>query len=119
MKNLMIKLVPYEKLRANGVKELLTDLKKNAIVVVDAKLSPEEEANLIEETMSSISDKFSGVEIGSFDVSKEEESDFLKRLKGRLAEFLLGRKQGLTVIGPADVVKKMKKDPSDLMFYLS
>ena len=119
MKNLAIKLVPYETIKSSGVKDLLVDLKKNTIIVVDAKLTPKEEAELIQETMSIITDKFLGIEIGSFDVSVNEESDFLSKLRGRLADFLLGKKRGLTVIGPADVVKKIKKDPKELMVHLS
>ena len=119
MKDLMIKLIPYETIKTGSVKDILSDLKKNTIIVIDAKITPKEEAELIQETMAAIDGKFLGVEISSFDVSKDEEIDFLSKIKGRLAEILLGKKRGLTVIGPADIVKKIKKDPKELMVHLS
>ncbi|MCK5474456.1 MAG: DUF2073 domain-containing protein [Candidatus Aenigmarchaeota archaeon] len=118
MKDISIKLMPYERIKSIGIKNILSDLKKNTIVVVDAKLSPKEEADLIQETMEEVSDSFSGIEIGSFDVSDEEDAGFFSQMRGRLAEFLLGKKRGLTVIGPAEMIKKIKKDPQELMFYL-
>ncbi|NOR85407.1 DUF2073 domain-containing protein [archaeon] len=119
MKNISIKLVPYEALESGSVKDILADLQKNTIVVIDAKISPQKEAEIIQETMAEINEKFSGIEISSFDISKDEETDFLSKLRGRLAEILLGKKRGLTVIGPADIIKKIKKDPKELMVHLS
>ena len=86
---------------------LLENLKKNKILVFEGALSKTEEKDLIEKTMTEIDQaNFTGIEIASFG----EESNFIQKL----IQLLGGRKSGFTVIGPANIVKEIKRDPSKL-----
>lgn len=117
--DIKIKFFPYEKLKEDGIKDLLRDLKKNTIIMIDAKLRPEEEAKLIEETMKNVSAHFSGIELDSLDLSGSSENDtMIKKLKVQILEFLTGKKRGLTLIGPADVIKRIEKKPDDLLLHM-
>lgn len=114
-----IKFYPYEKLKEDGIKDLLSDLKKNTIIMIDAKLRPDEEARLIQETMENITARFSGIELDSLDLSGSNENDtVIKKLKDQILEFITGKKRGLTLIGPADTIKKIEKNPNDMLLHM-
>jgi hypothetical protein len=112
---LKIKLVRYQKLK-NEIDEVFRDLMEGSILIIDAKLLPEEEAELIQETMKLVSESFSGIELGSIAVSHLKGSKFDK-MKERLAERLLGKKMGITIIGPAKTVRRIEKHPEELLVY--
>ena len=113
---LKMKFVPYEKLKGN-YKTILKDLKEGSIIVVDAKLSAAEEADLIQETMRVISKRFAGIELGSVDFAHMDLKGSGK-LKNFLIERISGKKRGMTIIGPAKIVQKIKKNPEELMLYV-
>jgi hypothetical protein len=112
---LKIKLIRYQKLK-NEVDAVFRDLMQGSILIIDAKLTPEEEAELIQETMKMISEKFSGIELGSIAVSHLKGSKFDK-LKEKFAERLLGKRMGITIIGPAKTVRRIEKHPEELLVY--
>ncbi len=86
---------------------LLDNLKKQKILVFEGSLSKAEEKDLIERTMEVIDQRnFTGIEVASFG----EESNFIQKF----IQMLGGRKSGFTVIGPANIVKEIKRDPSKL-----
>ena len=115
--NLKIRFVPYEKFKRNGKKSLLRDLQENTILLIDAKISPEEEAYIIEETMKKVSERFSGVEMSSVELGEKAEN-VLGMVKNALLERVLGKKRGMTIIGPAKIVRKIKKNPEELLLYM-
>src|SRR3989344_4759771 len=47
----------------------------------------------------------------------KKEQDFLKKARNNFFGFLLGDRQGFTIIGPATVVKEIKKDPNKIELY--
>jgi hypothetical protein len=112
---LKIKLVKYQKLK-NEVDTVFSDLMHGSIIIVDAKLSPEEEAELIQETMKMIDDRFSGIELGSIAISHLKGNKFDK-LREKFAERLLGKRMGITIIGPAKIVRRIEKHPEELLVY--
>lgn len=112
---LRIKFVPYEKLK-NNYRAVLDELKDGMIIVVDAKLKPKEEAELIEETMRVISERFIGIELGSIDFAHVDTKSKGK-LRTALAEKISGKKRGLTLIGPARLIRRIEKKPEELMLY--
>jgi len=117
--DIKIKFLPYEKLKDDNIKEIMHDLKKNTIIMIDAKLSPDQETKLIEETMKCITSHFSGIELDSLDLKKSDGDDsMITRLKDQIVEFLTGKKRGLTLIGPADIIKKIEKNPDDLLLHV-
>ena len=63
--------------------------------------------------MSSINRRFKGIEICSVgDYSKE---DWVNKIKKSLAKMLLGvNASGMTIIGPASIVKEIKRDPDKI-----
>ena len=92
---------------AEKIKMVLESVKKNTILVLEESLSMDEERQLIRETMKVITKNFPGIEISSLST---EEKDFRSTLMGLLG----GKTSGLTVVGPANLVKEMKKDPNKL-----
>jgi len=110
-----INFVPYESIR-DDFKRVFRALQSNSIVLIDAKLDAEEEAELIRDTMERFSDRFSGIELSSLD-SPNQIGGFDK-VKSSLAEFITGKKRGFTIIGPANVVRKIKKNPRELHLYM-
>ncbi|MFH1750911.1 MAG: DUF2073 domain-containing protein [Candidatus Micrarchaeota archaeon] len=83
--------------------------KERKILILEEALSREEERVLYQMTMESISKDFPGIEISSFG---EEAPGVRQALIGMLG----GKKAGLTIIGPSNLVKQLKKDPDKLRF---
>ncbi len=120
--NIRIKFLPYERLKTGTVRALLKDLQDDMIVLIDAKLKPEEEAWLIRETMKRVGDEFTGIELGSIEIDNGRYNTSLNRVmsgfRNVMAERILGKKRGLTVVGPAPLVQKIKRNPHDLLVYI-
>jgi hypothetical protein len=98
---------------AKRVIKLLNVVKQNKIVLLEGRLKKEEEADLIEITMEEIGDKFKGIELAVIDPDKSRIGG-MTRLKYGLANVLLGDRQGITVVGPATVVKNIKRNPNSI-----
>lgn len=92
-------MTPVEKVRF-----IIDEVKSGKILVLEKGLSPEEEASLIEMTMTLIEpDGFSGIEMESY--PSEVDNSFIGKLLKKNS-----LKTRLTVIGPADQLKTLKKD---------
>ena len=115
---LKIKLVPYERFKTVKFDSLLTDLEKKTIILIDAKLTPEEEAALIENTMSSVSDSFSGIELSSLELGNNKKERVFEKIRNKFIGAILGKRMGVTIIGPAKIVRKIKKNPEELLLYI-
>ena len=115
-RGITIQFIPHKEISSlnsdNKIKRILKIVKENKIVILEGKLRPDEEARLIEITMKQIDRKFKGIEIASLEESVS--FDFIYRIKSNLAKMLLGDKFGLSIIGPASLVKEIKKDPSKI-----
>ena len=114
---LKIKILPYENLKKYEFNSIFKDLKEDTIILVDAKLKSEEEAHLIKETMKKVSEKFSGIELSSLELASENNIGFVEKLKKRFMETMIGKKRGLTLIGPAKIIRRIRKNPEHLMLY--
>ena len=112
--------IPYQDIEnltsAKRINKLLNIVKDDRIVIMEGRLKKEEETDLIEITMEEISSKFKGIELSVIypDNSKQ---DTLQKVKGMFASLLLGNRQGLTIIGPASVVKKIEKNPDKIELF--
>lgn len=117
---LTLQFVPSHELRAleeeEKIKKLLGYVKNNSIVVMEGRLKAEEEARLIKYTMGMINNKFKGIEIATINPN-ERSLQGLNKLRIDMASMLLGRQQGLTVIGPATIIKEIKKDPNKIQLF--
>ena len=100
------------------MKRILRSVKDDRIVLVDGRLHPHEEVELISRTMEQIDKKFSGIEICSVESRKKSNELLFVRLRRSVANFLLGKSDGLTIIGPASIVKEIKKDPYKIELFM-
>jgi hypothetical protein len=111
---LTLQYIPYsqiEKLNsAKRIAKLINIVKQDNIVFMEGRLTKEEEAELIKKTMEEISAKFTGIEIATVYPEKDDMAGFKKLF----ANFLLGNRQGMTIIGPATIVKQIKKNPEKI-----
>lgn len=126
MGDLTIQFIPYSELAYltpyRRVKKLLELVSENRILIIQGKLAPEEEADLIQETMKQIREskakkRFKGIEIATIS-PRSKDLSFMQNMTERLATTLFGGRDMITIIGPATVVKDIKKDPSKIELYL-
>lgn len=103
---------------ARRVNKLLNIVKDDRIVIMEGRLKKEEEADLIEITMEEISSKFKGIEL-SVIYPDQKKQDAIQKVKGAFAKVLLGDRQGLTIIGPASVVKKIEQNPDKIELFMN
>jgi hypothetical protein len=98
------------------IKTLLTSVKENKIVLLEGRLKKEEEAELIKTTMEEINSEFKGIELAIIYPDSTDAALF-RKFKQQFISILLGDRQGLTIIGPATLVKEIKKDPNKIQLF--
>ncbi|MBS3126001.1 DUF2073 domain-containing protein [Candidatus Woesearchaeota archaeon] len=117
---LTLQFVPYADIEdlgsARRVKKLLDLVKENKIVLMEGRLKKEEEADLIAITMEEVGDKFKGIELATLDMERKDKN-FFRGFRDGLANAILGDRKGFTVIGPATIVKEIKKDPDKIQLF--
>jgi uncharacterized protein len=99
------------------VEKLLKMVKENKIVLIEGKIRPTEEAMLIQKTMEHIDKNFTGIEIATIQPKTDKDAWFLK-MKKAFINFLLKDQLGMTVIGPANIVKEIKKNPDNIQLLM-
>ncbi len=103
---------------------ILNKVKDGTILVIDGVLKPEEEMNLIRETMRRVDDGFPGIEVCSLKRPSSflntlidkfmDQKENLQRIFGSLtgkSSIATNLRTGITFIGPAKLIKKIKKNP--------
>jgi len=124
IRGLRIHVMPYSEIKNMGiaerVKKILNLILGNKIVIIHGRLRPEEEARLIEDTMAMVDHvrDFKGIELAVIEPDMRGESIFVK-MKYGLAKKLVGESSALTVIGPASLIKEIKRDPRKIELLLS
>lgn len=117
---LVLQFVPYSEIEdlgpARRVNKLLDIAKQDKIVLLEGRLKEEEEKDLIEITMEEVNNKFKGIELAVINPQKKE-GNFFKSIKSGMVNMLLGDRQGFTIIGPATIVKQIKKDPNKIELF--
>ncbi len=98
------------------IRKLLNIAKENKIVVLQGKLRREEEKEMIKATMEEINEEFKGIELAVIDDSNVEASG-IAWVKQGIINKILGDRQGMTIIGPASIVKEIKKDPKKIELF--
>ena len=124
-KGLTIQFIPYAELAYlssyRRVKKLVDLAVENKILIVQGKLDVEEEADLIEETMKHIGkskgSRFRGIELTTFS-PKSKQLPFFTSFKEKIATALAGNRDFITIIGPATVVREIRKDPTKIRLLL-
>jgi len=117
---LTLQFVPYSEIEylssVGRIRKLLNITKENRIVLLQGRLRKEEETELIKATMEEIDKDFKGIELSVIYPDKKE-NDFFRKIKRNFVNMLLGDRQGLTIIGPASVVREIKKDPDKIQLF--
>jgi len=119
IKGLTLQFIPYSQIAGldstHRIKKLLDIILAGKIIIIQGRLRPEEETRLIEDTMVMVGKVkgFKGIELAVISPNPDER-DVLSKLRYGLENALVGNTDSLTVIGPASVIKDMKKDPRKL-----
>lgn len=119
MSRLTLSFIPYSEIEGlksgDRIKKLLGIILSNRIIVLQGRLKPEEEARLIEDTMALVGHvrNFKGVELAVVTGSAIG-MPFMTKLKRGIANALVGQRDALTIIGPATIVKEIKRDPKKI-----
>lgn len=90
---------------------ILSNVKEGKIVVLEEPLTPQEEKQLISRTMASVTKNFPGIEVSSLGEATTTD------LRARIIKLLGGKTSGLTVVGPSNLVKQVKRDPEKLRLW--
>lgn len=116
--------MPYSEIERLGsterIRKLLDIVLKEKIIVLQGRLKAEEEARLIGDTMVLVGKVkgFRGIELAVISPNQKDRS-LLSQAKYAVANALVGQMDALTVIGPAAVIKEMKRDPKKLEIFMS
>ncbi len=121
---LTLQLVPYSEIESlssvGRIRKLLNMVKEEKIVLLQGRLKKDEEAELIKTTMEEINREFKGIEISViYPNQKKNGQTLFTDVKQNVVNFLLGDRNGLTVIGPASIVKEIKKHPDKIQLFTS
>ena len=124
IKGLSLHVIPFSEVKDMGiserVKKILNLILGNKIVILQGRLRAEEEARLIEDTMAMVDHikSFKGIELAVIEPDMRNESVFGKIRYG-IAKTLIGDSSAITLIGPASVIKEIRRDPKKLEMMLS
>lgn len=117
IKMLSLQFIPYEQISkldsSRKISKILKLVKEDNIVLIEGKLSKNEETELIKKTMEEIKGKFKGIEISTIFEEEEAKAIFAK-VKKVLYTIMLGNRRGFTIIGPASIIKEIKRDPNKI-----
>lgn len=119
--NLTLQFMSYAEIEPLESSQRITKLidlaKQNKIILLEGHLTKEEEIDLIKATMEQIDERFKGVEIGTIEPTNKKNSAFLNAMKNNFIDMLLGDRRGITIIGPASIVKEIKQDPEKIQLF--
>jgi len=119
IRGLTLQFMPYTEIAkldsTERIKKLLRIILDNKVIILQGRLKTEEETRLIEDTMIMIGNikGFKGVELAVI-AQDSENINLFQRFKFGLAKVLVGQQDAITIIGPASIVKEMRKDPKKL-----
>ena len=123
IRGLSLQVLPFSEMKdlsiSERVRKILNLVLGNKIVILHGRLRAEEEARLIEDTMALVDHvkNFKGIELAVIEPDMKRESVFFK-FKHGIAKRLVGDNTAITVIGPASVIKDIKRDPKKLELFL-
>ncbi len=123
IKGFAIQFLPYGEIRNldsnERIKKILKIVLENNILILQGKLEPEEETRLIGDTMAMAGHvkNFKGIELAVI-ADKEEEGFFNQFRTGLINVISKGNLGAITIIGPASIVKEIKKNPKKIELLL-
>ena len=124
IKGFSIQFLPYSEIKSLGsdqrLRKILGIVLGNNILIVQGRLKTEEETRLIGDTMAMIGHVkgFKGIELAV--ISGNGGGGFLDNFKQKLVRGLSGGDLGaITIIGPATIVKEIKRNPKKIELLLN
>ncbi len=124
LKGFSLQFMPYSEIRSLGsserIRKILDIILGSNILILQGRLRPDEETRLIEDTMAMIGHvkNFRGIELAV--ISDNEEVGLVDRMRNSVVNMLSGGDLGaITVIGPASIVKEIKRNPKKLELFLN
>lgn len=123
VKDLTIHFMPYSEIAKEDsigrIKKIMGVVLQGKIIILQGKLKADEEARLIENSMTLIGniEGFQGIEIAGLSGGTEYEGLF-NRVRHNIARILVGEHEAITIIGPASVVKDITRDPKKIELML-
>lgn len=121
-KDLTIHFMPYSEIAKEDtiarIKKIMGVVLQNKIIILQGRLRPDEEARLIENSMTLIGniEGFQGIEIAA--LSGESGGSVFNKVRHNIARILIGEQDAITIIGPATVVKEITRDPKKIELML-
>ena len=123
IKGFSIQFLPYSEIRgldtSRRIRKVLDIILGNNILILQGRLEPEEETRLIEDTMAMVGHvrNFRGIELAV--IAGNGNAGVFGRFKMNLANALAGGDMGaVTIIGPATIVKEIKRNPKKIELLL-
>lgn len=124
IKGFAIQFLPYSEIRNlnsdERIRKILGIVLGNNILIMQGKLKSEEETRLIGDTMAMIGHikGFKGIELAV--ISGNGTENAFGKMKKKLVTALSGGDLGaVTIIGPASVVKEIKRNPKKIELLLN
>ena len=121
-KDLTIHFMPYSEIAGENtisrIKKIMGLILEGKIIILQGRLKPEEETKLIEHTMTLVGNikGFQGIEIAA--ISGGENKNLFNRVRYNIARILIGEQDAVTIIGPATLVKEIKRNPKKIELML-
>jgi hypothetical protein len=124
IKGFSIQFLPYSEIKElqsnERIRKILSIVLGNNILILQGRLKAEEEARLIGDTMAMIGHvkEFKGIELAV--LSGNGENNIFSRMRNGIVNALSGGDLGaITIIGPATIVKEIKRNPKKIELLLS
>jgi len=119
-----IQFFPYSEIKDldsnERIKKILGIILSNNILILQGRLTANEEARLIGDTMAMVEHvkEFKGIELAV--ISGNEKDGFFNKMTRGIANALAGGDfSAMTIIGPATIVKEMKRNPKKIELLLN
>ena len=125
IKGFAIQFLPYSEIRyldsTERIRKILGIVLGNNILILQGRLRAEEETRLIEDTMAMIEHvaNFKGIELAVISGNGDEEGLYSKFKKGLANALAGGDMSAITIIGPATIVKEIKRNPKKIELMLN
>src|SRR3990170_7329284 len=123
LKGFSIQFLPYAEIRgldsSQRIRKILNIVLGNNILLLQGRLEPEEETRLIEDTMAMVGHikNFRGIELAV--IAGGENAGFFSKIRSNLVSAIAGGDIGaVTIIGPATIVKEIKRNPKKIELLL-
>jgi hypothetical protein len=124
LKGFSIQFLPYSEIRGlnsdDRIKKILDIIFGNNILILQGRLTANEETRLIGDTMAMIGHikSFKGIELAVIS-GNGNDGIFGKMTKGIANALAGGDFSAITIIGPATIVKEIKKNPKKIELFLN